>query len=55
MGYYTPYVKSSYITGGLRRQSVEDFLAAVAFVDQFKRFDQMYVYEQEKKEINDQE
>ena len=55
MGYYTPYVKSSYITGGLRRQTVEDFLAAVAFVDKFKKFDQLYVFEQEKKEINDQE
>ena len=52
---YTPHIVSSYYSGHLRKQSVGDFLAAVAFVDQFKRFDQMYVYEQEKKEINDQE
>lgn len=44
---YTSHIKSSYATGGLRRQTVEDFLAAVAFVDKFKKFDQLYVYEQE--------
>lgn len=53
MGYYTPYIKSSYITGGLRRQTVQDFLAAVSFVDDFKKFDQLYVFEQEQKEIDD--
>jgi len=53
MGYYTPYIKSSYITGGLRRQTVDDFLAAAAFVDKFKKFDQLYVYEKEG--TNDQE
>ena len=44
---YTHYIKSSYSSGELRRQTVQDFLSAVAFVEQFKRFDQIYVYEQE--------
>jgi|TARA_R110000822_G_scaffold137410_1_gene274926 hypothetical protein len=44
---YTSHIKSSYSSGGLRRQTVQDFLSAVAFVEQFKKFDQIYVYEQE--------
>lgn len=44
---YTTHILSSYYSGHLRKQTVQDFLAAVSFVEQFKKFDQMYVYEQE--------
>lgn len=44
---YTSYIASSYSSGGRRRQTVDDFLKAVAFVQQFKQFDHLYVYEQE--------
>lgn len=44
---YTSQIKSSYSSGGLRRQTVADFLAAVAFVEKFKKFDQIYVYDKE--------
>ena len=35
---YTPYIKSSYIKGTMRRQTVDDFLAACSFVAVFKQF-----------------
>ena len=44
---YSPQIKSSYTGVLLRRQTVQDYLEAVAFVEMFKRFDQIYVYEQE--------
>ena len=50
---YTSHIKSSYVLGGLRRQTVADFLAAVSFVEKFKKFDQIHVYEKER--TNDKE
>jgi len=44
---YVPQLKSSYTGVLLRRQTVKDYLEAIAFVEVFKRFDHMYVYEQE--------
>ena len=44
---YTRFIVSSYNSEELRRQTVDDFLKAVAFVQQFKQFDHLYVYEQE--------
>ena len=44
---YVPQIKSSYTGVLLRRQTVQDYLEAIAFVEVFKRFDQIYVYEQE--------
>lgn len=44
---YVPQIKSSYTGVLLRRQTVQDYLEAIAFVEVFKRFDHMYVYEQE--------
>jgi hypothetical protein len=38
MTYYTPYIKSSYIKGTMRRQTVDDFLAACSFVAKIKKF-----------------
>jgi len=40
--YYTPFIKSSYLVGMMRRQSVSDFMAAVEFVNKIKKFDQLY-------------
>ena len=47
---YVPQIKSSYTGVLLRRQTVQDYLEAIAFVEVSKRFDQMYVYEQERNE-----
>lgn len=38
MTYYTPYIKSSYVKGTMRRQTVDDFLKACDFVNKFKQF-----------------
>lgn len=35
---YTPFIKSSYIKGTMRKQTVDDFLAACSFVDKIKKF-----------------
>lgn len=50
---YTRVIPSSYASGGFRRQTVDDFLSAVAFVQQFKKFDQLYVYEEERTNDNE--
>jgi hypothetical protein len=50
---YARFIPSSYASGGLRRQTVDDFLSAVAFVQQFMKFDQLYVYESERTNDNE--
>ncbi len=50
---YARFIPSSYASGHLRRQTVDDFLSAVAFVQQFKKFDQLYVYESERTNDNE--
>lgn len=38
MNYYTPYIPSSYYGVGMRRQSVQDFLKAVEFIEVWKTY-----------------